>query len=350
MLEDLLFGGSQRHALELVRGLDRARFAPELWMLASGADFAPQALQTQVPLVWLSKKRQVTPQAVWALGRKLRKTPGGLLMPLTAVPNIWARVLGRMARGWTVVGTCRGGGAIKRQHERYLGRLVHHHAVNTQALKGQLSALGRREDQVSVIANGVDTARFCPAPPELSPVREVVLCVARLVEDKDHLTLLRAFDQLAARRPETELWLVGDGPLGRRLERFIKSLASRARIRLYPGGADVAPFYQQASLLALSSLREGLPNVILEAMASGLPVAATCVGGVPEVVEHGVTGLLSPAADPGALAASLLTLLEDSARRQAMGRTARARALERFSLQAMVAAHEALFDAMLAGR
>ena len=109
----------------------------------------------------------------------------------------------------------------------------------------------------------------------------------------------------------------------------------------------MAPFYQQASVLALSSLREGLPNVILEGMASGLPVAATAVGGTPEVVEQGVTGILSPAGDAQAFAASLAALLGDDERRLAMGEAARRRAVSRFSLGAMVAAHEALFDRLL---
>ncbi|GAB6037057.1 hypothetical protein JCM15519_16160 [Fundidesulfovibrio butyratiphilus] len=347
VLQDLLFGGSQRHALELARGLDRERFAPEFWMMAGGADFAGQASQSGAPLVWLSTKSTVTPGAVAALCGRLRRHKPDIVLPLTAVPNIWARSLGRLTGAGVVLATCRGGGAVDRQHERLLAGLAHHHAVNTQALKDQLLALGRRDDQVSVIANGVDTVRFAPPAPEFRPVREVVLCVARLVEDKDHKTLLQAFDLAARQRPEAELWLVGDGPLKIRLERLARGLPSRERIRFFPGGDEMAPFYQQASVLALTSLREGLPNVILEAMASGLPVAATAVGGVPEVVEHAVTGLLSPAQDAEAFAASLTALLGDEERRLAMGEAARQRAVSRYSLRAMVAAHEALFDRLL---
>lgn len=343
VLQDLLYGGTQRHALELAKRLDRARYAPEFWMLAAGDDFAGQARQAAIPLRFLGDKPTVTPGAVLALRRALAAERPDLVMPMTAVPNIWARLFGRIS-GLQVVGTCRGGGAIARQHERFLARSAHHHLVNTLALKQALMALGRRDDQVTVIPNGVDTAFFAPPPPELRPVRQVILCVARFVEDKDHQTLLAAFERAAPDIPEAELWLVGEGPLQIRVEMALRRMAGGGRVRIYPGGADLRPFYQQASVLALSSVREGLPNVILEGMASGLPVAATAVGGIPEVVRQGVTGLLTPAGDAAALARSLTALLTDEDARQAMGRAARQVAEAHYSMQAMVDRHQEVLD------
>lgn len=346
VLQDLLFGGSQRHALELARRIDRSRFAPEFWMLARGDDFVPQARQAGLPLRWMSRARTVGPGAVANLGLALARVRPDIVMPLTAVPNIWARVLGRAA-GLKVVATCRGGGAPARQHERLLAGLASHHICNTRALKRALTALGRPEDRVTVIANGVDTDFFAPPPPELAPVRQVVLCLARLVEDKDHLTLLTAFEMAAAKLPRAELWLVGEGPLAGRLDRIIRGLACRERIKRYPGGADPRPFYNQASALVLSSVREGLPNVILEGMACGLPVAATTVGGVPEAVEEGVTGLLSPAKDAAALAGSLVQLLSDEGLRARMGAAGRRKAVAEHAMEVMVRRHEAVLEGLL---
>ena len=344
VLQDLLFGGTQRHALELAARLDRSRFAPEFWMLAAGGDFAGKAREAGIPLRYLGDKRSVTPGAVLALRRAICAERPDILMPLTAVPNIWARLFGRSSGLPAVLGTCRGGGAIKRQHERFLARLAHHHLVNTRALKEALLALGRRDDQVSVIQNGVDTAFFAPPLPEMRPVRQVILCVARFVEDKDHQTLLAAFERAAPRIPDAELWLVGEGPLQTRLEMTLRRMASRDRVRIYPGGTDLRPFYQQAGVLALSSVREGLPNVILEGMASGLPVAATRVGGIPEVVAQGVTGLLTPAGDAAGLAGSFAALLSDEARRLDMGRAARRTAEAEYSMEAMVHRHQDVLD------
>jgi len=169
------------------------------------------------------------------------------------------------------------------------------------------------------------------------------------VDDKDHPTLLAAFERLHARLPEAELWLVGDGPLKARFEFRASRLACGRNIRLFPGGANLTPFYRQASALALSSLREGLPNVALEAMACGVPVAATAVGGLPEVVEEGVTGLLSPPGDAPALARNLERLLADQEAGERMGRQARDAALRGFSLEAMVRRHEELLTRLVGG-
>jgi len=271
-------------------------------------------------------------------------------MPLTAVPNIWGRVLGRLAGVPAVVGTCRGGGNIKRQHERYLAGLAHHHITNTKALKEALLNLGRSDAQVTVIQNGVDTAYFTPDPDGFGPVRKVALCVARFVEDKDHLTLLRAFDRAWVQVPEAELWLVGDGPLKGRVEFSARRLASSQQIKIFPGGDDLRPFYRQASVLVLSSVREGLPNVVLEGMASGVPVAATAVGGIAEVVEEGRTGLLSQAKDESGLAASLVRLFSDEGLRSRMAREARGVCEREFSMSVMVERHETLLEKLIKNR
>jgi glycosyltransferase involved in cell wall biosynthesis len=349
LLQDLLYGGSQRHALELARRIDRREFAPEFWMLSGGADFAPLAQESGIPMRWLSDKRTVVPTAIIALRRELARNRPDILMPLTAVPNIWGRLLGRLAGVPAVMGTCRGGGNIKRQHERFLARLAHHHITNTKALKDALLKLGRSDAQVTVIQNGVDTDFFTPDPDGFGPVRKVALCVARFVEDKDHLTLLRAFDRVWTQVPEAELWLVGDGPLKGRVEFSARRLACSRQIKIFPGGADLRPFYRQASVLVLSSVREGLPNVVLEGMASGVPVAATAVGGIPEVVEEGRTGLLSPAKDESKLAASLVRLFSDEQLRFHMASEARSVTEREFSMSAMVERHEALLK-KLAGR
>ena len=107
----------------------------------------------------------------------------------------------------------------------------------------------------------------------MRPVREVVLCPARFCEDKDHETLLRAFEVTVAKRPRAELWLVGDGPLRPRVRTLAARSPVRGNIRTYPAAPDPRPFFEQASVVTLSSVREGLPNVILEAMMSMASVA-----------------------------------------------------------------------------
>ncbi len=349
LLQDLAFGGTQRQALELAARLDRTRFAPEFWMLADIRDFAPEAEAAGIPLTWLSPSPKVGALALAGLWKLLAERRPDLLVPLTAVPNIWGRVFGRLRGVRAVVGTCRGGGAIKRQHERFLKGLASHHIVNAAPLGEALRRLGRPGTAITCIANGVDTGHFAPPPDDLRPVREVVLCPARFCEDKDHETLIRAFEVTVARRPRAELWLVGDGPLRTRVRTLAARSPVRGSIRTYPSTPDPRPFFQQASVVTLSSVREGLPNVLLEAMSMGLPVAATAVGGIPDLVEPERTGLLCPPRNPEALGENIARLLADEAMRLEFGKNARQRVVERYSMEAMVRGHEAVFDRVLAG-
>lgn len=348
LLQDLAFGGTQRQALELAKRLDRARFAPELWMLTTGRDFAPQAAAAEIPLRWLAPTASVGRASLAGLWRALATDRPELLVPLTAVPNIWGRVMARARRLPAVIATCRGGGALRRQHERFLKNLARHHIVNAGPLRDGLVRLGRAAERITVIANGVDTAYFAPPPEDLRPVREVVLCLARFCEDKDHETLIKAFAVTVAKRPRAELWLVGDGPLRTRVRTLAARSPVRGNIRTYPASSDPRPFFQQASVVTLSSVREGLPNVLLEAMAMGVPVVATAVGGIPDLVEPHATGLLCPARDFQALGEHLAAVLADADMRRRFGHMARERVLTRFSLEKMVQAHEAVFERVLA--
>lgn len=347
LLQDLKFGGTQRQALELARRLDPAQFRPEIWLLAAGDDLAPLARDWGLPLTRLSRREKVTPGALLHLWRHLRRGHIDLLVPFTVVPNIWGRILGRLARVPAIVGNCRGGGAPRRQHERGLWPLAHHIVCNSAALKEVLTQrCGVPESRLSVILNGVDTDYFQPAE-EGRPHPAVVLCVARMVPDKDHETLIRAFALAAADFPQAQLWLVGDGPLMENMQRLAGEILPLGAYRFIPPRADLRPLLQQAGILVLSSRTEALPNVVLEAMAAGLPVAATAVGGVPEMVAPGRTGWLAPPEDPAALAAVLDRLLGAPEQCRAFGREGRRRVVQDFSLGTMVSRYEEVLRGLL---
>ncbi len=316
--------------------------------MASGEDLIPLARDWRVPLVRLSRRAKVGPQALINLWHRLHLRPPDLLVFLTVVPNIWGRVLGCLARVPVLVGSCRGGGAAERQHEGWLWPLAHHILSNSEAMKTELTVHCRvPEALISVIPNGVDTAWFRPpAAPYVGPPR--VICVARMVPAKDHETLIRAFGLMVRDHPTAELCLVGDGPRLAAIEGLAAKLLPPGRFRFLPGQADIRPLLHRADLLALSSRQEALPNVVLEAMAAGLAVVATRVGGVPELVVPGVTGWLVEPGDAPALAAAMGQLIENPGVRQAMGRAGRERALRKFSLETMTHLHEEVLDRLLA--
>ncbi|RJR38643.1 MAG: glycosyltransferase [Deltaproteobacteria bacterium] len=349
LLENLTFGGTQRQTLELARGLNRRRFQPEIWTLAAGDDLEPLAREWGIPVVRFSHHRKPGPVDLIRVWLRLRRNPPDLLMTLTALPNIWGRILGRCSRLPLLVGNVRGLNH-RDQHERWLWPLAGHIICNANKLKNILnSACKIPLDRITVIPNGVDTDFFQPEGPAAGR-KPVILCVARLAPVKDHATLIRAFGLVLRDHPEAELWLVGDGPLEQTLRESVKQTLPPGRVRFLPGRPDVRPLLEEAALLVLSSRQEAFPNVILEAMAMGLPVAATEVGGIPEMVFHGETGWLAPPGNPPALAAAMSQLLGDPETRLAFGRAARQRVERHFSLATMVRGHEEVFEKLLAQR
>lgn len=350
LLQDLKFGGSQTQALELARGLDPALFKVELWTLMGGQDLLPQARAWGLRVRQLGGGGYVWPPALIRLARALHRRRPDLLLLYTGIPNIWGRLLGRPAGVPLIVATCRGSLEPQRQHERLLWRRAHHHICNANSLKDLLVLdYGVDPAVISTIPNGVDTERFspAPAPPKGEPL---VLGLGRLSREKGQATLLEAFCLVADRHPQAQLWLVGDGPQRGRLLRMARACPCAERIRIMPARKEVEQMLRRASLLALPSRHEGMPNVALEAMASGLPVLASRLAGMEELVAHQETGILLPVGDAPAWAEALHHLLSQPQLGRAWGRQARRRAMAAFSLQAMIQAHQDLFQRLLAGQ
>jgi glycosyltransferase involved in cell wall biosynthesis len=350
LLQDLFFGGTQRHTLELARGLNPARFQTEIWVMRSGDDFVPLARSWNLSLKWLGRSPFVGPDSLVRLGWNLKNRPVDLLVLLTGVPNIWGRILGRLTKVPLIVGNWRGTGCPERNFEKWLWPLADHFSCNAQVLKKiMMDRFPIPDNRITVIHNGVNLDYFRPATEPLPVDKRVVLCIARLVPEKDHETLMAAFSLVAARHPEAELWLVGDGPRRQAIHRLANRLIPPGRLRLLPGQSDLAPLLRQGSILVLSSIQEGLPNVVLEAMAAGLPVVATDVGGLSEVVQQGETGWLVAPKDVPALADAISHLLAHDEVRTAFGQAGRKRVEQRFSLAAMIQQHEDMFLRLLNG-
>jgi glycosyltransferase involved in cell wall biosynthesis len=195
---------------------------------------------------------------------------------------------------------------------------------------------------MTVIYNGVDPALF-PHNDSGTHVPPTIVMVGRLVPAKDPLTLLDAVRRL----PEARLVYAGDGPLRSRIEASARDAGLDGRVSLLGVRADIPSLLSNYDILALPSLWEGLPFAVIEGMMAGLPVVASRVGGVPELVEHGVTGFLVPAGDAAALADALRTLVNDGNLRRQMGGAGRARAIRQFTAERMVRETLAVYGSLL---
>ncbi len=324
IVEDLDFGGTQRYVTNLVAGLDRRLFAVSVWTLRGGDDFRPAVTAAGVPVTDMTRKHKVGARAVLRLARNLARERPDLVYTLTVLPNIWGRLIAGLIRIPVVSGyrNYRPG-----QHDWLLYRFSRRIIANAESLRDVLTGeIGVPAARVAVVPNGVDTDHFRPADtvPQGPPI---LLAVARRVGIKDIPTLTAAFDILKRTHPEARLRIVGDGPV---------SIEAAENLDLLPAETDIRRHFRECSVFVLSSLSEGAPNVILEAMASGLPVVTTGAGGPAEIVVDGETGIVVPPRDPDALAAALAEMLDDPERARAMGAAGRLRVEQRFSLADMV--------------
>ena len=209
-----------------------------------------------------------------------------------------------------------------------------------------LAARACNERTTVVIRNGVDPSGAQVDRTETSRPRLVM--VGRLQAPKDPITLVRALAGLRTR--DFEALLVGDGPDRPAVEEEIRRLGLGSAVRLLGERSDVAELLGTAHVFVLSTRSEGLPLSVLEAMAAGLPVIASRVGGVPELVVHGETGMLVPPGDPDALATAIEQLLEDPLHARRLGEAARARVAKHFDIAAVRQAHLDLYRRTLATR
>jgi glycosyltransferase involved in cell wall biosynthesis len=246
----------------------------------------------------------------------------------------------------------------------WLGRMIHRVAFRRGVVPVAVAAEVARSFQkvygfapVATIPNGIDVDRFLQPDAGrewrrahgFSAEDRLAVSVARLEPQKNPHGLVDAFARALPDNARWHLLLVGDGNLREEVCGHIARLRLGHRVHLLGIRADVVDLLSAADVFVLASHWEGNPMAVMEAMAAGLPVVATAAGGVPEVVEHGVTGLLAPPGDTEALASALAELARDPQRRDEFRQAALRRVL-RFSLSAMIASYSELFVSLAGGR
>lgn len=225
----------------------------------------------------------------------------------------------------------------------------------SEAMVVKLAAEGRDQVPVELIYNGIDLARFGPRPAlEQARLRadlgyqesdRLVGAVGRLEPEKGHEVLLAAWPAITARHREARLLLIGEGSARAALEAQTASLGAPAQtVRFLGWRADVAALTGILEVAVLPSHREALGLAVIEALASGRPMVASAVGGVPELIKDGQTGLLVPPGDSHTLAAAVIALLDDPGYAASLGITGQRLVHERFCLQLMVRRLSRLYD------
>jgi sugar transferase (PEP-CTERM/EpsH1 system associated) len=244
---------------------------------------------------------------------------------------------------------------VRRVYRPFVSRYV---AVSQDLEQYLHHGIGVDSTRIVRICNGVDTTRFAPAdrraPIEACPFTDpdlwIVGTVGRMQAVKDQVTLAHAFAaavKSSAVANRMRLVMVGDGPLRAEVERILDDAKIRHLAWLPGERSDIPDVLRGLDCFVLPSLAEGISNTVLEAMASGLPVVATRVGGNPELVDDGTTGRLVPPADSVAMARAMLSYFEDRDGARDHGRTGRKNVVQRFSLERMVDDYISLYDSLL---
>ncbi|MFL5244370.1 MAG: glycosyltransferase [Gemmataceae bacterium] len=228
------------------------------------------------------------------------------------------------------------------------------HAVRQALIQNE----GIPSHRVSVVYNGINLRRYSSIAGDRTAVRKelglepddfVIVQVARMDYLKDHGTAIRTIAQIAPRCPQAKLVLVGEGPELEKVQEQVNQLDVSAHVRFVGLRKDVPSLLAAADLFLLTSISEGIPLTVIEAMAAGLPVVGTRVGGMEEVIEEGATGLLAAAGDDKGLANHILHLIGDPALRTRMGEKGRERAFSLFSQEQMLAGYMRLYQEQLEG-
>jgi len=364
VITSLVPAGAERLVAHLLEYIDRERFAPVCICLGNpvGSHLEARVQQLGVPLYFLGKGDTMSLAVLRKLNALFRQ-----YRPVVAHTHLLALnyAYPLMIRYRTPVRVYTIHSLAERDIGRRTGPIVRALAFRYRvgkvvpvAIAEEVRATIQRVygyPDPPLIPNGVPTDEYAPDPHTraqwrqahgIEPHATVLTHVGRFAPPKNHALLVEAFAQVRADCP-LYLLLVGAGELEDAVREQVAGLGLASRVRFLGVRADVADILRASDVFVLSSRWEGNPMSVMEAMAAGLPVVSTAVGGVPELVREGVTGRLVPSEDAGALAQALQALVDDPARRQAMGAAARRHAVAHFDIRHTVRGYEQLYESLL---
>lgn len=366
-VSNFAIGGTERQLVNLAQRLDSNRFDLYLGCLRRAGEFLSEVKAHRIPVVEYhinSLRNYGTLKEQYRFAGYLKRNRIRVVHTYGFYPNVFAIPAARLARSPVIIASVRDTGEMwtpaQRRVMKFVCRLAHCVVVNAEAVAERLIAEGYDREKMTVIGNGIDLSRFARnggglrlrRELSLAPEAPLIAVFSRLNPLKGVEYFLEAAAIVAPRFPEARFLVVGGPMIGeeayqRELERLVDRLGFGNRVLFTGFRVDVPELLSEVTISVLPSLSEGLSNVLLESMAAGVPAVATKVGGNPEAVEHGVTGLLVPPRNPSALAQAISRLLENPEMGRSFGAAGRQRVAERFSVEKMVRETERLYLKLL---
>lgn len=357
-------GGAEELLLTTLKYLDKGRFEPYVCSLSAIGEIGVEVEKMGVKVLALGGRGNLAdPICTFALWRAMAKMKPDIVHCHTFYANLHGRIGAKLARVRAIVtaehSMYRG---LKRRRHILADKLLHRFSdrvvcVSEAVKKHAVERWRVPADKFAVIPNAIDLEKFKTLPPQaearagfgLSANDKVIGVVATITPWKGHDHLLEAFGSIADRRPETRLLMIGGNPIGYRdfLERKVARLGLAGRAIFAPESREVLRGLAAMDIFALPTLSEGFGISILEAMASGLPVAASNVGGIPEIITDGENGLLVPPGDAGALAQGLERLIGDHVLARSLAARAKERLLAEYSPEIYINRLQNLYEDLL---
>jgi glycosyltransferase involved in cell wall biosynthesis len=364
LLLSLTVGGAEIMAAQIARGLSGS-FRLIFACLTEKGLIGDRLSEEGYPIEVLCKRPGLDHQAIRRLRRVVRENRVDLIHAHQYGPFLYA-ALSRLPFGFgqpPIVLTEHGRAdpdpprpghfvanrLLLRRRDRVFG-------VGACVARALIDKEGFQAARVGVIYNGIDLAALEGCQRYRDDVRNelglgaddvLVIQVARLSQEKNHLAALRALERVIPERPDVRLVIVGDGPEAGAIREEVRRRGLEPYVRLTGMRNDVPRLLGAADVGLLTSTTEGIPLTVAEAMAAGLPVVSTRVGGLPEMLENGSTGFLAPSRDDAALAAHLIRLAADPELRRRLGEAGRARAYADFSEHTMIDKYNCCYHEIL---
>jgi glycosyltransferase involved in cell wall biosynthesis len=355
-------GGTETHILELASKIDRSRYHVTVCSLKSGGSLADELRTRGVRVVSLNGAGKFDARVLFRLWKLLRKERPDVIQSFLFWANMAARLFGRVLKGFPVISSYHdevvSEGWLTRTVDRLTLQWSHTIVCCSEAVRRSVfTRMGGKAAQFKIIPFGVDMQRFNTG--DIASRRELGLneshpvlgTVCRLVEPKKGLSvLLRAMAEIQRREgtPLCQLLIVGDGPARGTLRVLSERLGVASQVVFVGSRRDIPRVLPLLHAFVMPSLYEGFGIAILEAMGAGKPVIATSVGGIPEFVKHGETGLLVQPGDPLALADAMVKVLKEPDLARRMGNKGHEQARDNFAIATVVRQHEQVYESCLA--
>ncbi len=343
-------GGLERLLVDFARFHDRKKFELQFIALAGDGQPAADIRAERCSARVLNDSLKIRKlRSIAQLVQQLKQQRTQIVHTHNTYAQFYGTLAAKLAGVPIVINTQHGGGCGDSWKAQWQFKLANRWTQRVVGVSHDAARLCQQQDRgsqnkITTIWNGINLDRFTYHGPKLKPM---AISVARLSTTKDFPTLLRAVPLVLPHVPDFRLRIVGDGPERAKLETLIDELNLRPQVELLGERHDVPALLAESGFFVSSSLSEGISLTLLEAMAVGLPVVATAVGGNPEVVLDGHTGRLAPAGDPVALARAIVDLCADRDLWSVMGTLGRHRIEQNFEIRQMIRSYETLYEELL---